>query len=49
MLLFIWPGTWARTRRSNATMATAALLLLLTLWLIGTAIAASRTTGRGND
>lgn len=39
MLLFIWPGTWGRTRRSNATMAAAALLLVITLWLISTAIA----------
>jgi len=39
MLLTLWPAHWGRVRRSDATMVAAAVLLVATLWLIGSVIA----------
>jgi polar amino acid transport system permease protein len=33
-LFGLWPAAWSRTQRSSATMITAALAMMLTLWLL---------------
>ncbi len=37
----LWPATWSRQARSSATMATAAALLLLILWLLAIPLSAA--------
>jgi len=38
LLLALWPASWSRAARSNATLATAALLLLVALSVLGWAL-----------
>jgi len=35
MLLALWPGSWSRAARSNATLAATAFLLVVALWALG--------------
>ncbi|HUR90730.1 MAG TPA: amino acid ABC transporter permease [Ramlibacter sp.] len=35
MLVALWPASWSRPARSNATIAAAAVLLVIVLWVIG--------------
>lgn len=39
LLLALWPASWSRFARSNATLATAALLLVAVLWVLASALA----------
>lgn len=39
MLTALWPGSWSRVARSNATLAAAALLLVVALWVLGSVLA----------
>lgn len=39
MLLSLWPASWPRLRRSNATLAASALLLVAFLWGLGSVLA----------
>jgi polar amino acid transport system permease protein len=38
LLLALWPASWSRVARSNATLAAAALLLVAVLWALGGAL-----------
>jgi polar amino acid transport system permease protein len=39
MLTALWPASWSRVARSNATLAAAALLLLIVLWTLASVLA----------
>ena len=39
MLLHLWPAGWDSLRRSNATLAAAAVLLVASIWLLGAVLA----------
>ena len=39
MLLDLWPASWTRVARSNATLAASAFLLVLCLWALGSVLA----------
>src|SRR3954471_5670489 len=38
MLLALWPASWSRPARSNATLAATAFLLVIALWALGAAL-----------
>ena len=39
MLLGLWPDSWTRLRRSNATLLASAILLVASLWALGSVLA----------
>jgi polar amino acid transport system permease protein len=39
MLLSLWPASWPRARRSNATLVASAVLLVAGLWALGSVLA----------
>jgi polar amino acid transport system permease protein len=39
MILALWPGSWSRPARSNATLLASAFLLVVSLWALGALLA----------